>query len=89
MKILKTIEENENEGLMSLIGQRVTFYCLDYIYCGDLIGVNDVQIKLQNCKIVYDTGAFEKTTWETAEKFPNDWFIRLSAVTSYGVLKND
>jgi hypothetical protein len=87
MKILKTIEENEHEGLMSLIGQRVTFYCMNYIYSGDLVGVNDVQVKIENAVIVYDTGSFTKKDWETSEKFPQAWFIRLSAIESYGVLK--
>lgn len=46
MKVIKTIEENDQEGLMALIGQRVTFFCMNYIYTGDMTGVNDVQIKL-------------------------------------------
>jgi hypothetical protein len=87
MKMIKMIEENEQEGLMSLIGQRVTFFCMNYIYTGDLNGVNDVQVKLENPAIVYETGAFTDKAWKDAQKLPATIYLRLSAVEAYGVVK--
>jgi len=87
MKILKTIEENDQEGLLSLIGQRITLFGMNYIYTGDLTGVNDVQVKLDNPKIVYETGAFDNNSWADAQALPNTIYVRLSAVEAYGIVK--
>jgi hypothetical protein len=87
MKILKTIEENDQEGLMSLIGQRITLFCMNYIYTGDLNGVNETQVKLDNPAIVYETGEFSSASWKDAQKLPNTIYVRLSAVEAYGVVK--
>ena len=64
--VAETIEEDDNEGLLALIGQNVTFFCAVYIYTGKLIGVNKTCIKLEAPKIVYDTGASATKTWEDA-----------------------
>jgi hypothetical protein len=87
VKIIKTIEENETEGLMSLIGKRVTLFCMNYIYTGDLNGVNDVQVKLDNPAIVYETGDFKSSTWKDVQSLPASIYVRLSAVEAYGVVK--
>ena len=39
MKQLVTVTEVENEGLDGLMGQRITLFCGNYIYTGDLVGV--------------------------------------------------
>ena len=41
MKRLVNVVEVDNEGLVGLMGQRVTLFCLNYIYTGKLTGVND------------------------------------------------
>jgi hypothetical protein len=87
VKIIKTIEESDAEGLMALIGQRVTFFCMNYIWTGDLVGVNDVQVKLDNPAIVYETGDFKSTSWKDAQSLPKTMYIQLSAVEAYGVVK--
>lgn len=35
----KIIAEVQGEGLVKLLGSRVTLFCMNYIYTGDLIGV--------------------------------------------------
>lgn len=35
----KLIQEVEGEGLIALLGKRVTLFCMNYIYTGDLVGV--------------------------------------------------
>jgi len=83
----RLIEENENDGLLSLMGKRVTFWCVNYIYTGKLIGVNDVEVRLTDAAVVYETGPLTEPNWKDAEPLPHDQFIRLSAVESYGELK--
>lgn len=87
MKVIKTIENVENEGFISLIGQRITVFCAVYIYTGDLVGVNDTCIKLENPAIVYETGAFDSKQWKDAQSLPNTIYIQTAMVESFGVVK--
>ena len=83
----KLIEEVEGEGLVELIGQRVTLYCAIYIYSGKLVGVSDTFVKLTNAEIVYNTGSFTDKKWENAESLPNDWYVQTAMIESFGILK--
>lgn len=96
MKVLKeqkvivqneTIEEDENEGLISLLGKNVTFFCAVYIYTGKLIGVNKSCIKLENPKIVYDTGSFNTKEWKDAQSLPNEMYLQLGMIEAFGIVK--
>lgn len=40
MKKLVSVTEVSGEGLLALIGERITLFCLNYIYTGKLIVVN-------------------------------------------------
>lgn len=81
------VKEVENEGLNSLIGKNVTLFCGVYIYTGKLIGVNDTDVKLENAKIVYETGDFNSKDWKDAQSLNGDWYIRTNSIESYGILK--
>lgn len=87
MKKVVTVTEVEDEGLMSLIGKRVTFFCMNYIYTGDLTGVNDSCVLLEKPAIVYETGSFDSKTWKDAQKLPNSIYIQLSSVEAFGEVK--
>ncbi len=87
MKVLETIREEANEGFIALLGQTITVFCMNYIYTGKLIGVNDTQIKLETPSIVYETGPFNTKDWKDAQRLPNDLYIRLSAVEAYAIVK--
>lgn len=87
MKKLVNITEVEGEGLVSLMGQRVTLFCLNYIYTGLLIGVNAEDVLLQDPSIVYETGALNTKDWKDAQELPNNWYVRTSSIESYGLLK--
>ena len=82
-----TVAEIDGEGLKKLLGKRVTLFCLNYIYTGNLIGVNDTCVLLQDAAVVYETGAFTDKTWKDAQKLPNDWYVQTSAIESFGELK--
>jgi hypothetical protein len=90
MKILpKTVEvtEVENEGLISLLGKTATFFCAIYIYTGKVVGVSATCIKLENPKIVYETGNFEDPEWEDAQKLPNEMYLQTAMIESFGIIK--
>ena len=82
-----TITEEENEGLIALLGQTVTFFCAVYIYTGKLVGVNKTCVKLENPAIVYETGSFDTKTWKDAQKLPNELYIQVAMVEAFGLVK--
>lgn len=87
MKKLVKVEEVENEGLIGLMGEEVTLFCLNYIYAGKLVGVNESYVKLEGAKIVYETGSFTEKEWKDAQSLPHDWYVNLGAIESFGKLK--
>ena len=86
-KVTETIVDEECEGLVSLLGQRVTLFCMNYFYTGRLIGVNKTCVKLTDAYQVFETGAYNKKEWEDAQKLPNDWYVCTAAIESFGILK--
>ena len=83
----KLVEEVQGEGLESLLGERVTLFCCRYIYSGKLIGVNSSCVLLTDCGIVYSTGAFADPEWSDYQKLPHDFYVQVSAIESFGILK--
>lgn len=83
----KIIEVEEGEGLDGLLGQRITLFCMNYIYTGKLVGVNDTCVRLDEPAIVYETGSFSDKEWKDAQRLPHPVYVMLSAVEAYGVLK--
>lgn len=83
----KVIEIDEHEGLEKLLGERVTLFCMNYIYTGKLMGVNEKCVLLADAAIVYETGAFTDTKWKDAQPLPREWYVVTTCIESYGVLK--
>ena len=83
----KIVEEVSGEGLQKLLGERVTLFCLNYIYTGRLISVSETCVLLTEAAIVYETGELNSKKWKDAQALPHDWYVQLSAVESFGVLK--
>lgn len=87
MKKIVSVTEVNGEGLMKLLGETVTLFCLNYIYTGKLSGVNDSCCLLENAKIVYETGPLIDKKWQDAQDLPGDWYVQLNAIESFGILK--
>jgi hypothetical protein len=81
------VNRREYEGLLGLMGENVTLFCLNYIYTGKLVGVNDTFVKLEGASVVYETGSFSDPTFKDSQKLPHDWYVQLSSVESFGKLK--
>lgn len=84
MKKVVQVTEVEGEGLEMLLDKQVMLFCLNYIYTGKLIGVNKTCVLLENPSIVYETGAFDKTTFPDAQKLPFQHYVQTSAIESFG-----
>ena len=87
MKKLVQVQEVYGEGLVKLLGERVTLFCANYIYTGTLSGVNDTSVLLTDAAIVYETGAFSEKNWKDAQKLPTEWYVQTSFIESFGLLK--
>lgn len=88
MKKLVQVQEVEGEGLEALMGQKITLFCLNYIYHGTLIGVNTNDLILKDAYIVYETGEFNSKGFKDAQKLADEWRLRTSVIESYGVFTN-
>ena len=90
-KLVNVVETNES-AFESLLGEKVTIFSLNYIYHGELVGVNDENILLKNPKIVFETGSFSEKGFSDAQSLHTDeFFIQKGTIESFGVLelKND
>lgn len=83
----KIVNEVQGEGLEKLLGERVTLFCMNYIYTGVLTGVNETCVLLTDAAIVYETGAFTEKDWKDAQKLPHDWYVQTASIESFGRLK--
>ena len=86
---MKTIVETKDaEGFEAFLGEKVSIWCLNYIYTGRLVGVNATCVKLADASIVYETGAFTDTGWKDAQSVPwKTHYVQISAVESFGGVK--
>lgn len=85
---MKKLIEETNEGMESLIGEVVTLFCLNYFYTGKLVGVSDSEVKLENPKIIYETGPFTDKKWKDAQSLETKYlYVRISCIESFGILK--
>lgn len=82
MKKLANVVEVENEGLISLLGEKVILFCLNYFYAGTLAGVNDDCVLLEDGGIVYETGAFSDKSWKDFQKIGN-LYVRIGMIEAY------
>ncbi len=86
----KLVIEDEQEGLMALLGKRVLLMTAGYFYEGELIGVNDTCVKLKNPSIIYSTGAWSDSSYSDSQKLHTDiWYIQTGLIESFGLSKND
>jgi hypothetical protein len=87
VKKIVNVTEVQGEGLTALMGERVTLFCLNYIYTGKLVGVNESCVLLEDAAIVYQTGPFTDKAWKDAQKLPGNWYVQTCTIESFGVLK--
>ena len=84
---MKKIVEVSDEGLEGLLGETVTLFCMNYFYTGELVGVNKTCVRLDNPKIVYDTGEWSSKDWGDAQSLPNTIYVQVSSIEEFGAMK--
>ena len=84
---MKKIVEVSDEGLEGLMGETVTLFCMNYFYTGRLVGVNDSCVKLDDPKIVYETGEWSSKDWSDAQSLPGSLYVQVSSIEAFGVMK--
>lgn len=77
-----TVTEVEGEGLVSLLGEPVILFCMNYFYAGKLVGVNEDCVLLEDGGIVYETGAFTDKAWKDFQKVGNV-YVRIACIEAY------
>lgn len=87
MKKIVTVTEVEGEGFVALLGKTITLFCMNYIYTGTLVGVNETCVLLDDPKIVYETGPFSTKNWKDAQALPHSIYIQMAAVEAFGEVK--
>ena len=87
MKKVTNVINVDGEGLVGLLGERVTLFCANYFYTGELSGVNTDTVLLIHPSIVYETGPFSEKTWKDAQALPGPLYVRIASIEAYGIVK--
>ena len=87
MKKIVSVQEVDGEGLVGLMGQRVTLFCANYIYNGNLTGVNDTCVLLEDAGIVYETGSFIDSKWKDYQRVADKIYVTTSSIEMFAVCK--
>lgn len=75
-------------GLESFLGKTVTLFCGNYFYTGTLEAIGKESVELSGAKVVFDTGAYDSASWQTAEALPKgSWHVTKTWIESFGDLK--
>ena len=61
---VRTTVVDEPGGLVTFLGKRVVILASNYIYAGQLVGVNETCVELRHAGIVYETGAWSAAVWK-------------------------
>lgn len=85
MKKIVSIQEVNGEGLVGLMGQRVVLFCANYIYAGNLTGVNDNCVLLEDAGIVYETGPFSDKQWKDYQKAGDKIYVTIHSIEMFAV----
>lgn len=84
MRKLVEVTEVDGEGLSALMGENVALFCMNYIYAGKLIGVNDTCVLLDSAFIVYETGELKASFYKDAQALPDPWYVQVASIESFG-----
>ena len=82
--MLVKVQEVEGDGLVGLLGKNVLLFCMNYNYTGKLVGVNDTFVKLEDPKIVFETGDFKSKAWKDVQPMPSQFaYVNTRSIESF------
>lgn len=70
-------------GLISLLGKKVFFHCLNYNYIGTLTGVNQSCVEISDGGVVFETGPYTGNMMKNFEKLPTKFFVSTALIESF------
>ncbi len=74
-------------GGVRKLNQWLTFFCVDYIYCGKVVYECQEYVTLDPAYQVFDAGNWSSQEWKIKERIPTAWNVQLSRVESWGAGK--
>ncbi len=80
---MRKLVDVDTEGLESLLGEDIMVWSLNYIYAGKLVGVNDTCIRLDDAKVVYETGPLTSAGFQDAQALPHPAYIQLACIEMF------
>lgn len=84
MKKVVTVTEVDKEGLDAFLGKRIFIVCMSYFYAGTLTGISDSCVLLEDARFVFESGSFEKSGLDSAEKIPGGkCYVQKSAIECF------
>jgi len=90
MKKIVTVQEVEGQGLEALLGKTVQLWCMNYVYSGKLVGVNEHDVILEDAGVVYESGELRGKSFKDFQLLPGkEWRVRTAAIESYGECVSD
>ncbi len=88
-RMVDGVNQKKNPSAFEQVrGEYVLLMCLNYNYYGRIAEINESFLTLDNAKLVYETGAWEQTSWEDAQELPSGVFnVMTSMIESWGMVK--
>ena len=80
--------DGDGEDLETLLNQYVQLWCVNYIYSGKLLGVNDHYVLLGEAGIVYETGPLNGKSFKDFQPVyspDGKWRVERGAIESFGL----
>jgi hypothetical protein len=78
-----SVDENEH-GLGSLLGKKVSIMSVVYHYAGTLVEVNGSCVTLEDAGIVFDTGDYKNKKYSDYQKLPTDKvYVQIATIEAF------
>jgi len=77
------LDLKEINSMEDLVGEIYCFQCARYIYHGEVSAVNSDYITLKNAGVVFDTGDYNATEADDAQKLPNGVKVLRQSIESF------
>ena len=80
---MKKIIECAVDDIESLLGEEVLLMCMNYFYAGRLVGVSAKLVKLDGCRLVYETGEWSAKAWKDAQLIGDAHYVTRASIESF------
>ena len=71
-------------GVAQFMGKSILLKCMNYFYFGKIIGVDAFGATVQDCYVVFETGAFDAAQFKDAQKIGDRFVIALQSIEAFG-----